>query len=225
MRLLRTNVSLFVMACLCLALSACGKKAADKPSGDAAPGSSGVDEATQQSNIEKSKQFVDRVFNKGDVSAIDELVSPDFVEHDPSPGQEPGIAGFKKMVTQWRAAFPDQNTTIDDIFASGDKVVIRSTMSGTNSGPMMGTPATNKAVKVEGIDIIRIKDGKAVEHWGQMDLGAMMTQLGMMPPPGGGSGKGDGAAKTDGAANGGAAKSDGAAKADTAPKTDGAKGH
>ena len=47
----------------------------------------------------------------------------------------------------------------------------------------MGMPATNKKIDVEGVDIIRFKNGKAVEHWGVYDNMKMMQQLGMMPPP------------------------------------------
>jgi predicted ester cyclase len=68
--------------------------------------------------------------------------------------------------------------------AEGDKVMAHVTMTGTNSGPMMGMPATNKQVSVDGIDLIMIKDGKATERWGYFDTMKFMAQMGMMPPPG-----------------------------------------
>lgn len=66
---------------------------------------------------------------------------------------------------------------------AGDTVLAYFTTTGTNSGPFMGKPATNKTISFEGVDIIRVKNGKAVEHWGVYDNLKMMQQLGMMPPP------------------------------------------
>jgi len=124
---------------------------------------------------------MDEVFNKGNMNAIDELLSPNIVEHNPFPGQGPGVQGFKKGMTELRQAFPDLHVTVDDMLADGDKVVIRSTMTGTNKGKFMNMPATGKQIKVDGIDIVRIKDGKAVDHWGVTDIMTMMQQLGVVP--------------------------------------------
>ena len=124
---------------------------------------------------------MDEVFNKGNMKVMDELLSSNVVEHNPFPGQGPGLEGFKKSLTELRQAFPDLHMTVDDMLADGDKVIIRSTMTGTHKGSFMNMPATGKQVKVEGIDIVRIKDGKAVEHWGVTDTMTMMQQLGVVP--------------------------------------------
>jgi steroid delta-isomerase-like uncharacterized protein len=83
-----------------------------------------------------------------------------------------------------RAAFPDGRTTIDDIIAEGDKVVVRATMKGTHKGEFMGIPATGKQVTISGIDVTRFVNGKSTEHWGQWDTLGMMQQVGVVPPPG-----------------------------------------
>jgi predicted ester cyclase len=73
----------------------------------------------------------------------------------------------------------------DDILPSGDKVVGRVTVTGTNTGDFMGMPATGKSVNIQIIDIIRFgDDGLAHEHWGIADVMAMMQQLGVVPMPG-----------------------------------------
>ncbi len=70
------------------------------------------------------------------------------------------------------------------MIAEGDKVVIRQTWSGTHKGEFMGIPATGRRVSIAVIDIIRVADGRFVEHWGQLDLMGMMQQLGAIPAPG-----------------------------------------
>ncbi len=67
------------------------------------------------------------------------------------------------------------------MISHGDTVIAHVTMTGTNSGPMMGMPATNKSYKIDGVDIIVMKDGKAADRWGYFEDMKMMQQLGMMP--------------------------------------------
>jgi steroid delta-isomerase-like uncharacterized protein len=133
------------------------------------------------SNVEKSKRFMEEFFNKGNVKAADEYISADFVDHDPFPGQGPGLAGFKQVFSGVRQAFPDLRFDVQDIFADGEKVVFRTTMKGTHKGTFMNIPATGKQVNVKGIDIVRMSGGKAVEHWGLLDTLTMMQQLGVIP--------------------------------------------
>ena len=95
---------------------------------------------------------------------------------------------FQTQITRWRRNGSSFKATIDDIVAEGNKVVIRQTWSGTQKGEWMGMPPTGKSVSFGVIDIIRIADGKFVEHWGQMDSMGMMQQLGAVPAPGEGQG-------------------------------------
>jgi len=131
------------------------------------------------------RQMVDKVFNQGNASQADEFLAPNFVEREELP---PGIPrdreGVKQLTTMFRSAFPDFKATIDDIVAEGDKVVIRQTWSGSHKGEFMGIPPTGRSVSFGVIDILRIADGKFVEHWGQMDSMSLMQQLGAIPAPG-----------------------------------------
>lgn len=131
-----------------------------------------------EANKAMFKKFMDEVINKGNMAMIDEFLSEDFVEHEPMPpGIPEGREGCKAFFTMYREAFPDAKMTIDDMIAEGDKVVARQTWTGTNKGAFMGMPATGNQVKFDVIDIVRMKDGKAVEHWGVYDGATMMQQL------------------------------------------------
>ena len=130
------------------------------------------------------RQMVEEVFNQCNVNKADEFMAPNFVEREELP---PGIPrdreGVKQLTTMLRSAFPDFKATIDDIVAEGDKVVIRQTWSGSHKGEFMGIPPTGRSVSFGVIDIIRIADGKFVEHWGQMDSMSLMQQPGVIPAP------------------------------------------
>jgi steroid delta-isomerase-like uncharacterized protein len=126
------------------------------------------------------------LLNDHDVDGFGDLLSDDFVEHEPLEGFPPTKDGVKAFFRDNIAAFSDFRFAIDDVFACGDKAVGRFRMNGTHDGDFMGIPATGKSVDVPGIDIIRFDDaGLAVEHWGAFDTMVMMQQLGLAPegPP------------------------------------------
>ena len=139
------------------------------------------------SSIEENKAMMRRileVFNTGNVNLADELIATDVIDHQAPPGIEQGLAGFKQLVTMFRAAFSDIHFTIEDMIAEGDKVVARGTMSGTHKGEFMGMAPTHKPFTIQVIDIVRFAGGKAVEHWGNQDDLGMLQQLGVIPTPG-----------------------------------------
>ena len=139
-----------------------------------------------EQNKAQFRRFVEEVFNKGNVSTIDELLAPNFVEREVlPPGTPGGREGVKQLTMMFRTAFPDFNVSLDDMIAEGDKIVVRTTWNGTQKGEFMGIPPSGKRVSFDVIDIIRISEGKGVEHWGVMDSSAMMQQLGVIPagPP------------------------------------------
>jgi len=129
------------------------------------------------------QRFYEEVVNAGDIDKIDELVAEDFVEHEEFPGISSDREGVKEFFRLLRGAFPDVHFTAEDVIADGELVASRFTMTGTHDGEYMGVPATNKQVKVSGIDVLRVRDGKCVEHWGQFDAMGLMQQLGALPTP------------------------------------------
>ena len=128
-------------------------------------GGNGMSEAE---NRALAYRYVEEVFNQGNLTVIDELIDPAFIEHNPFPGQAPGIAGEKQAVSMSRAAYPDLHTTIEDIITEDDMMVIRLTARGTQRGEFMGNPATGEVTTTE-IHILRIANGKAVEHWSEVN--------------------------------------------------------
>ena len=129
------------------------------------------------------KRFVDEVFALGRLETIDELVAPDFVDHEEFPGLTSDRDGVKQFFTMFKSAFPDGRFDVEDLIEEGDKMVVRATIRGTHRGVFIGIPPTGKQITVTSIDILRIRDGQAIEHWGVTDMAAMLTQLGVMPEP------------------------------------------
>ena len=126
------------------------------------------------------QKFYDEVMNKHNPAMIDSLLVADYTAHESDPSMQTKTREeFKKMMVDFFAAMPDLNYKINFMVADSDMVVAHYTFTGTNSGSMMGLPATNKKVNIDGVDIVRFKAGKGSEHWGYNDEIKMMTQLGM----------------------------------------------
>jgi len=120
-------------------------------------------------------------FRAADQATIDELCHPDLVDHNPAPGHEPTLAGFKQKVAGFKAIFPDLKEDLQDIIASGDTVATRWVVTGSLQQEFMGIRASGQAVRVEGMNFYRLKDGRVTDIWTQFDGVAMMQQLGAIP--------------------------------------------
>ena len=138
-------------------------------------------DSVKNTNIENYRKVTD-MMNSGKMDDLGKYISDNYTEHQMMPGQKPGIAGLKEMMTGMKAAYPDMKFTINHITADSNMIWALSTMTGTNTGSMMGMPPTGKAINVQAVDVIRLENGKAVEHWGFMEEKKMMEQMGMMPP-------------------------------------------
>jgi steroid delta-isomerase-like uncharacterized protein len=137
-----------------------------------------------QENKASATRFLEEVINRGNVAVIDELSSPNFIEHDAPPGVPATSEGIKSWITMFRAAFPDLHYTIEDSIAEGDRIVQRTTAHGTMKGDFMGMPASGKSATWSEIHITRFENGKAIEHWGVVDQLGMLAQLGFAQAPG-----------------------------------------
>ncbi len=147
-------------------------------------------QAAMREKNKAAMKAINDAFTSGDVGVLDTYIAPDVIEHSPDPMMKgTGLEAVKGMLKSLHAMYPDFTVTTNYMVAEGDLVVSQSTMTGTNSGSVEGMPATNKRINVDGVDIVRFKDGKGIEHWGYYDAMKMMQQLGMMPPPGGEMGK------------------------------------
>jgi steroid delta-isomerase-like uncharacterized protein len=112
-----------------------------------------------------------------DPDVVDSFFAADFVSHNNPPGFPPGVEGVKRFFSMFRDAFPDVTVEIDEIVAEGDRVAVATTFSGTHHGELMGMAPTGRRVAVTGIDIVRVADGKIVEHRGLTDIVGLMRQL------------------------------------------------
>ena len=127
------------------------------------------------------RRIIEEGFNQGNLAVVDELVAPGAREHQ--RGAKDGIEGTKGTINYLRSAFPDFKITIDDVAVIGDMVWARQKGGGTNLGGFAGHPPTGIKAFTDVIDVVRIEDGKIVEHWGVPDQLGMMMQLGLIPQP------------------------------------------
>ena len=116
--------------------------------------------------------------SRGDAAALEQLLAPDVVDHNPMPDQSPGVEGFKQWMSAARASFPDLAGTIEDLVAEGDRIVGRVTWRGTQTGPFVGVGPTGKTVSFTAIHIVRLVDGRIAEWWGVADLLGALEQVG-----------------------------------------------
>ena len=132
-------------------------------------------------STEDNKNIVRRyqdAYNTGDFIALAEVVGADVLTPNIAPGMPPGLEGAIAVHQTTLLGMPDYWTTIEDLIAEGDKVVVRVTMTGTHTGNFWGVPPTGRRINLTAIYIVRIADGKIVEHWGEEDGMKVFKQLG-----------------------------------------------
>ena len=141
-------------------------------------------------STEENKTIAKRVYSTfteairtRNMNLLDQILTPNGIDHNPAPGQGPGIEGVKQTFAGFSIAFPDLEFTVEDQIAEGDRVVSRVKTQGTHKGEFMGIGPTGKRVTATGIDIVRIANGKIVERWGEFDNMAILQQIGALPGP------------------------------------------
>ena len=119
--------------------------------------------------------------NAKDMASMESLLADDFMDNDAMPGMAPGKEGMIDMIGMYVNAFPNLNIVVDHWVAEGDLVAGVMTTEGTQTGEFMGMPASGKAFSVREMHMVRVANGKMVEHWGLANELSMMQQLGAMP--------------------------------------------
>lgn len=137
-----------------------------------------------QDNSTIVRRFIEETINQGQIDSAGQFVWDDVVEQVPLPGQGPGLEGLKDILRGLRATFSNMHWTIEEQIADGDKVMTRFEWTGTHRAPFLGVPATGRPVKVWGIVIDRLQDGKIKATRILMDTLGLMMQLGAIPLPG-----------------------------------------
>jgi steroid delta-isomerase-like uncharacterized protein len=141
-------------------------------------------------DIDANKAAVRRFYDRsheGDLTAYDDMLSPDFVNHGGPAGDIHGPEAFKQAYIGFATAFSDFRTSIDLILAEGDLVAVWGVATGTHDGPFMGLPPSGRALRWTGMAIYRLDaDGLIAERWQEIDGLALFAQLGLLPAPPGG---------------------------------------
>ena len=133
-------------------------------------------------NKQLIETFIQELFTKGDLGAVDRYLDPNFVNHDaPFPGAPDGLEGMKLAASKYRQALPDWHSDVEQLIAEDDLVVEVFTASGTHQGELMGVPGTGKTLTLRGVNIFRIEHDRIVERWGRLDQLGVLQQLGMAP--------------------------------------------
>ncbi|HZI84412.1 MAG TPA: ester cyclase [Casimicrobiaceae bacterium] len=123
------------------------------------------------------------VWNAGSEAAIDKYMGPQAAFHGLTPDGSPiiGPAGFKPFYRKFREAFPDIRINVERTVTEGELVAVHCTVTGTHLGASLGIAATRKPVKITGMAMARVRDGKVVEGWNAFDFLSLYQQVGMVP--------------------------------------------
>lgn len=124
-----------------------------------------------------ARRVLEEIFPANDEAALREVISDQFVNHEAPPGTPPGLGGVTMYMQLLNEAFSDQSWEIHDVVADGDMVALRCTHSGRHTGNFFGLPATGRPFSYNQMHMIRIDDGKGVEHWAVRDDASLMRQL------------------------------------------------
>jgi steroid delta-isomerase-like uncharacterized protein len=122
------------------------------------------------------RRYVEEVQDAHRHELIDELVAPDFVNHLSQVGSV-DRESLKQGQARWLAAFPDQRWTIHHMIAEGDLVATYKTCTGTHMGEWAGLPPSGRRMTLPIFDLMRVRDGRIVEHWGTADMADLERQL------------------------------------------------
>jgi len=136
-----------------------------------------------QDNPAIVRRFIEEVINKGRFDSAAQFVWEDVVEQVPLPGQGPGLEGLNDILRGMRSAFPDLHFSVEEQITEGDKVLTRFDWTGTHQGAFIGIPPTERPVKVWGMVIDRLENGRIKDTRILMDMLGLMVQLGVFPPP------------------------------------------
>lgn len=121
-----------------------------------------------------NKEFIEG----GQVDTVYEIFAPEFINHTAPPGSPQGPEAVIYFFNHFlKPAFPDLRVEIHDMVAEGDKVTTRKSFHATHQGEFLGVPPTRKTVVMDVIDIIQLRDGKYVAHWGILDMQNLMAQI------------------------------------------------
>ena len=132
---------------------------------------------TDEENKAAARRFFEEGWNSGDPAQLKAFLADEFVSHNSLNFAIQSSDEYCRGVVAYRTAFPDLVTSVDDVIAEGDRVVVRGTDRGTHQAEFMGRAASGRLVTTTWIEIFRLESGKAVEGWVESDSKTLMDQL------------------------------------------------
>ena len=139
--------------------------------------------SVSEANKSVVTRFIAEFKNNANHDIVDDLFTVGFVHHLKDPRLPPGREAMKILGQSIASAFPDVQATAEDLLADGDKVIERTTAVATHTGEFNGIPPTGNPVVWTELHIYRFEDGKIAELWSEIDLLALLTQIGAIPAP------------------------------------------
>jgi predicted ester cyclase len=131
-------------------------------------------------NKELTRGVLAAMFERGNLDAADELIHPEFVNHEAPAGNPQGPEGLEETIAWLRGLWGPMRFDVEDEICEGDKVVARVVMHGRHVGEFLGKAPTGKEFATKQIHIWRIEDGKVIEHWSVRDDLGQALQLGLL---------------------------------------------
>jgi predicted ester cyclase len=116
------------------------------------------------------RKFFEEVWSKGNVAVVDELLAPDFVDRSLLPGQESSREGYKRSITEFRAAFSFADLTIENQISEGAMVVTKFSTRCIHRGEFLGVPPSGEEATYSTIRIHRVVGGKITDEWSEGNL-------------------------------------------------------
>jgi predicted ester cyclase len=130
------------------------------------------------------RRLIDEGFNAANLDVCDELVAASLVEHQEfGPGHAPGAEGVKAVIASLHRAYAGFRLAIEHLAVDGGLVWLHMKGSGIHDGPFMGYAPTGRAMEIDVFDLLRVEDGRIVEHWGVPDRLSALLQLGLVGAP------------------------------------------
>lgn len=130
-----------------------------------------------QENKVLARYYLEQIFNAQNLAAIDEFYSPELVDHSDPEDPKASLEVYRLKIVSLMLTFPDLHVEYQDFTCEADRVFSRYLLSGTHRGEFAGIPATDKRVRVSGMDMLRFREGKVVEHWTELDMLSLLRQL------------------------------------------------
>lgn len=127
------------------------------------------------------------MLNAHEPDLVDRFVATDYRNHNAFVAD--GREANRQFWREFFSALPDLSAAMEDLVIAGDRVVGRFVYRGTQTGDLIGIPASGNRVEMRSIDIWRVEDGMFVEHWDELNLLEVFQQIGAIPAFGGGSGR------------------------------------